>query len=66
MASSHPERFLLLEGVDSATQKALESDDEDFYGYAVSETSDDNLGKNTRDSTSEEDGDEEEYDQSLF
>ena len=66
MASSHPERFLLLEGVDSATQKALESDDEDFYGYAVSETSDDNLGENTRDSTSEEDGDEEEYDQSLF
>jgi len=30
---SQPERFLLLEGVDSATQKALESDDEELYGY---------------------------------
>ena len=37
-----------------------------IYRYAVSEISDDNLGENTRDTTSEEDGDEEEYDQSLF
>ena len=64
MASSQPERFLLLEGVDSATQKALKSDDEDFYGYN-SETSDDNFDENPREDRNEdsvEEGDEEEYD----
>ncbi|MCY3928151.1 MAG: hypothetical protein OXG81_07740 [Acidobacteria bacterium] len=69
MASSQPERLLLLEGVDSATQKALESDDEEFYGYISSETSDDNLDENTRENSSEvseEEGDEEEYDPNLF
>ena len=63
-----PNRHLLLEGVDSATQKALESDDEEFYGYISSETSDDNLNENTRENGSEvsEEGDEEEYDPNLF
>ena len=68
MASSQPERFLLLEGVDSATQKALESDDEDFYGYN-SETSDDNFDENPREDRNEdsvEEGDEEEYDPNSF
>ena len=69
MASSHPERFLLVEGVDSATQKALESDDEDFYGYNSSETSDDDFNENTRGNrseVSEEECDQEEYDPNSF
>ena len=36
MASLQPQHRLLLEGVDPATQKALESDDEEFYGYISS------------------------------
>ena len=68
MASSQPERFLLLEGVDSATQKALESDDEDFYGHTLSETSDNDFDEDTHENRSEvsEEGDEVEYDPNLF
>ena len=67
MASLQPQHRLLLEGVDPATQKALESDDEEFYGYiSSSETSDDNLDEYTGSDASEEEGDEKEYDPNLF
>jgi len=55
MASLQPEHFLLLEGVDSATQKVLESDDEEFYGYDLSETSD--VDDHPHENFSEEDED---------
>ena len=64
MSSSQPERFLLLEGVDSATQKALESDDEEFYGQDLNETFDENFDESSCENSSEED--EEEYDPNSF
>jgi len=65
MVSSQPERFLLLEGVDSATQKALESDDGEFYGYDLSETFKENLDNDPRENFSE-DKDDEENDPNSF
>ena len=49
MVFLQPNRRLLLEGIDSATQKVLESNDEECYGYISSETSDNNLDENSRD-----------------
>ena len=41
------QHLLLLEGVNSAKQKALESDDEGFYGYNSNETSNKNFDEDT-------------------
>ena len=56
----------MLEGVNSAPQKALQSDDEEFYRHISSETSNSNHDENTCENGSEvsKEGDEEEY-QSL-
>lgn len=39
MAVRRPERSILLDGVDSTTQAALQSDDEEFYGQQTSSDS---------------------------
>ena len=67
MASLQHNCHLLLEGVNSAPQKALQSDEE-FYRYISSETSNSNHDENTRENGSEvsKEGDEEGYNSNLF
>ena len=65
MASLQHNCHLMLEEVNSAPQKALQSDDEELYRHISSETSND---KNTRENGSKvsKEGDEEEHYPNLF
>ena len=58
----------MLEGVNSAPQKALQSDDEEFYRHISSETSNNDHDENTCENGSEvsKEGDEEEHYLNLF